>query len=88
MGCSSAAHAPQVSELLAFLGTADPIAERERLIDETLQQLGEDFDLAEDELRQLCEEEGIPLVLGVQTCISCEDYSALLNAVRVRTASR
>ena len=35
----------QVGEILTFLATADPIAERELLIDETISQLGEDFDV-------------------------------------------
>ena len=82
------ARTPQVGKLLEFLALADPIAERERLIDETISQLGEDFELEEAAMRELCEQQGIPLVLGAQTRISCEDYGALLNAVRIHTASR
>ncbi|MGB0191587.1 MAG: hypothetical protein ACPF9W_11540, partial [Nocardioides sp.] len=48
-------------ELLAFLATADPIALREELVDETVGELAGELSLPEATLEALCEAEGIPL---------------------------
>ena len=78
----------QVTELLNYVAGADAIAERDSLIDETLGQLGEELQVGEERLEELCEMLSIPLVLGRETRLKTEDYTALLLAVRSEIASR
>ena len=42
----------------------------------------------EERLEELCEMQSIPLVLGRETRLKTEDYTALLLAVRSEIASR
>ena len=66
-----------MTELLNYVAGADAIAERDSLIDETLGQLGEELQVGEERLEELCEMLSIPLVLGRETRLKTEDYSAL-----------
>ena len=45
----------QLGSLLQFVAGADPIAEREALIDETLQQLADEMNIGPDRMLELCE---------------------------------
>lgn len=80
------ASARQLTELLAFLATADPIALREELVDETVGELAGELSLPEATLEALCEAEGIPLVLGGQTHLNREDFDALVTAAKMHVA--
>ena len=76
----------QLTELLAFLATADPIALREELVDETVGELASELAVPEATLEALCDAEGIPLVLGNQTRLVREDFDALLTAAKMSIA--
>lgn len=78
--------ARQLTELLAFLATADPIALREELVDETVGDLAADLGVGEATLEALCEADGIPLVLGGQTRLAREDFDALVTAAKMHVA--
>jgi len=78
----------QVTELLHYVAGADAIAEREAIIDETLQQLADEIGLTIERLEELCEEQSVPLVLGAQTRLRTEDYGALLSAVNLEVARK
>ena len=71
----------QLSELLAFLGSSDPIAAREVLCESTLSELADATLLSADELLALCKREDIRTVLGADTRIKDDEQSVLLDAI-------
>jgi len=68
----------QIKDLLQFVATTDPIAAREALADSTLEELSAEQPLSAEALSDLCEQHGIPLVLGVQTRLPTVDFAALV----------
>lgn len=73
--------AQQQGELLAFLGSTDPIAAREELCESTLEELAEAVSLSAEQLLRLCEQNEIPTVLGEETRIPADEERTLLDAV-------
>ena len=71
----------QLTELLGFLGSTDPIAAREALCESTLDELAEALPLSSEQLLALCQREQIGAVLGVETRIQAEDYASLIDSV-------
>ena len=78
----------QLSSLLHFLGSADPIACREELCEDTLTELAEspDVELTAEALLQLCRANQISAVLGVDTHVKIEDVQTLLDAAEREAA--
>ena len=81
--------AQQLTELLHFVGSADPIACREELCESTLEELAEAPDATltnpEDWLR-LCRTNSISANLGVMTRVLKADLPALLDAAEREAA--
>ena len=70
----------QLGELLAFLGSADPIACRDALSEQPLSELAEEETpgLSAEQLLQLCGDE-VAQVIGVEARISRVEYAILLE---------
>jgi len=76
----------QLQELVGSVGSADPIAVRETLVDLTLREFSEtgEFDTLvgrppPDHLLALCQRAKIAALLGVESRILQEDYAKLRN---------
>ena len=78
----------QLSELVAFVGSCDPIAAREELCESTLEEIAEDLPLSADELLALCRKNEIAALLGTETRIHADDYASLLAAAEVEISWR
>lgn len=76
----------QQAELLAFLGSADPIAAREELCDRTLSEMADSLPLSEEQLLALCRQNEIRTVLGAETRIRADDHASLLDAAELEIA--
>lgn len=75
--CSST----QLTELLGFLGTADPIALNDELCDSTLSDIADDSLLTAEQLIQLCARNEISVVLGEDTRVRQKELPTLLEAI-------
>ena len=70
----------QITELTAFLSSVDPIAAREELCESTLEELADGMPLTADELLNLCRQNDISALIGVETRIKVDDLDSLLDA--------
>lgn len=77
-----------VSELLAFVSSADPIAAREELADLSLLELADELPAAIDAevLLRLCAQHEIALVCGASTRLPHDEYAALVAYAERETA--
>ena len=75
-----------MDELLSFLATADPIAERDLLVDEALDEICEDIDLTPEAVMLICRRNEIELPLGMDTRIPKDDLDRLLMLLETEEA--
>lgn len=80
--------AQQLAELLAFVGSADPIACREELCENTLSEIAETElpELTADQLLALCLQNDINPILGVDTRLKAEEYTILIERAEYELA--
>ena len=76
----------QISELLAFVSSTDPIAAREVLCDLTITELADELPIGPKALLTLCRKEEITTLLGAETRILQDDYASLMDAVKREVA--
>jgi hypothetical protein len=70
--------------------SADGIAAREALVEETIEELAEQVEppLTPEELVEICRRNRIPCALGAQTCVRVEDYALLMQLAEQEAAFR
>jgi len=72
---------PQLTQLLEFLATCDPIAAREARAEETLEEMAEGTRLSAEDLLTLCRKASIEALLGVDTRVKAGDYALLRESM-------
>ena len=83
---SSFCSSMQLSQLLEFLATVDPIAAREARAEETLEEMAEDTPFTPDDLVSMCRRADITVMLGANTRIKASEYARLCESIERETA--